>query len=215
MDSVAHGRARHISARVLTASCLLCVLAFAARANTAAHRRVDLPKECAVPVHAICLRADLDGDSESDLIIASEHWGRTYEVRLLLTVSGERDFAFQPELPGAVAAHTQDVDEDGDLDVVLTRFGAAFYVLLNNGHGVFEGTRSEDYPALSVLEHQPGISDACGHARIRANAEVPPVTATEDRAIGRPIPHPFRESAAPHHCSIDVADSPSRSPPTA
>jgi hypothetical protein len=48
-----------------------------------------------------------------------------------------------------VSMRAQDVDTDGDIDIVLTRFGSAILVLVNNGRGQFAPALETSYPSLS------------------------------------------------------------------
>jgi hypothetical protein len=48
-----------------------------------------------------------------------------------------------------VSMRAQDVDSDGDIDIVLSRFGSPILVLVNNGRGQFAPALETSYPSLS------------------------------------------------------------------
>ena len=81
--------------------------------------------------------ADLNGDGLNDVIAAN---GDAYNAKWYRN-NGNTTFTAQPDLPtsldDAVQIHPQDLDNDGDLDLVINGAFNAIAVTLNNGNGTF------------------------------------------------------------------------------
>ncbi len=124
--------------------------------------------------------ADVDRNGVLDLLLPGPH-----EVRLLRGP----DFAPAPEaIPDrdytdTVGGAAADVDGDGDLDVVLTRFGPPDVLLLNRGDGTFDDATD---PVLG----RPGHSQSAAWADVDGDGDLDlaiaghgPVDDSTDRVI--------------------------------
>ncbi len=89
--------------------------------------------------------ADMDNDQDLDIVISLCHcsWGGTVgEVAIQLN-DGTGNFTAAPSIPvpgRLYSVNTGDVDNDGDLDIVLANYSSdSVYVRLNNGQARFSG----------------------------------------------------------------------------
>ncbi|RPD47021.1 T9SS C-terminal target domain-containing protein [Hymenobacter sediminis] len=92
--------------------------------------------------------ADMDNDQDLDIVISLCHcsWGGTVgEVAIQLN-DGTGNFTAAPSIPvpgRLYSVNTGDLDNDGDLDIVLANYSRdSVYVRLNNGQARFSGTHA-------------------------------------------------------------------------
>ncbi len=161
--------ARVHSSRLILAWAVVCVFAGLAPANTPA--TIASLEECAASGSALPrtrILADFDGDLRPDVLLGTVDAGNRYQLTLPLTTSSQGvalRTGINPAVPSQfVSARAQDIDDDGDLDIVLTHFGSAVAALRNDGHGVFHRVPIKDYPAL--CNRSPGNGLFTGHAAV-------------------------------------------------
>ncbi|MEP7309635.1 MAG: FG-GAP repeat protein [Acidobacteriota bacterium] len=134
--------------------------------------------------------ADFNTDGIPDIAVADSlgRWGGAYAYRMEFSVSGRAPHAVAFESSqDALKINVSDVDDDDDLDVVVTGFlsGEPVGVWLNDGHGRF----------------------ASAEVR-RVFAAIGPLRAldTRESPLNAPICGP--SSAGAHHCCVVVARTP-------
>jgi len=104
--------------------------------------------------------ADLDGDTDLDLILAN---GSGYNFLLINNGSGRFQDETSARMPVnsaiSVAVSVADIDSDGDKDLIIANRNAANTLLINNGSGVFSdvtqaqlGTDSEQSNGLLLFD---------------------------------------------------------------
>lgn len=119
-----------------------------------------------------CVRlADIDGDGDPDLVFGGtqEFFGTGFQQTpdMLWENDGRGSFrdVTAGRMPPAVRDTTSidvgDVDEDGDLDIVLSRFGGPF-VLLNDGAGSFTDSTSAILPGSEPFVRTVSLDDLDG-----------------------------------------------------
>jgi hypothetical protein len=137
--------------------------------------------------------AKLDPDALPDLLIADRiaHGSRGYEYRLELDLSlGARQvFRFFSAEP-ALNVSARDLDNDKDLDVVLTEIGTGKVVgvWLNNGLGQFSESRERNFPGAPDPSrmHGSGFSAPSLLAPLTSRQPLPvPLETTRSWTIGR------------------------------
>jgi FG-GAP repeat len=113
------------------------------------------PANLASPLGQTFAVGDFDNDSQPDGAVLVE-LGRfrghgSLRIELHLSNSENAPLVFESTAAAHALAAT-DIDHDGDLDLVVAQPFAQqlLYVWLNDGHGVFEQGRIEDFPSAVV-----------------------------------------------------------------
>ena len=95
------------------------------------------------------IRADFDGDRKPDTFVGGPGvLDSRYEAEVSLTDGKRQQFSFGVNGSWLISMRAQDVDSDGDTDIVFTRLGSAIFVLVNDGRGQFDSALVTAYPSL-------------------------------------------------------------------
>src|SRR5262249_29555016 len=138
---------------VLTITFLMASPSYAADGNTKTFRLGT----AALPYGWSTAIADFDADKKPDFAIANKIGtstrGYEYSIELNLSLESRQVFRFHSS-DSALSIAALDLDNDHDLDVVLTRplNGEVVGVWINNGSGQFsEGNREDLAPVVQSL----------------------------------------------------------------
>jgi hypothetical protein len=146
----------------------------------------------ALPQRAL---GDFDGDGRADFALIQGHAGDRHVISVEL--SGSRSAI---QLDADVSALVEnDIDHDGDLDLVAARPDGEVLIWLNDGHGRF--TRQAALPA-SGLSGEPTVAPTAwpqSDAITVVSSVLPPLIRREHAVVGtriRPPSGPAPDSAA-------------------
>jgi len=120
------------------------------------------------------IRVDFDGDRKADTLVGAPGiLASRYEAELSLSDGKRQQFSFGFNGSWLVSMRAQDIDSDGDTDIVLTRFGSPILILVNDGRGQFDSALVTAYPPLCRAATTINISTFTGHAVAADESDAP------------------------------------------
>lgn len=187
-----------------------------------AHKNTFRLGSAALPFGWATAVADFDADHKPDFAIANKIGtstrGYEYSLEFELSLETRQVFHFHSSYSGLSVAAI-DLDNDQDLDVVLTRVsnGEIVGVWINNGHGEFSEGLKDNIPSIQVVRSEQALHSKSYHPTLAATLLSRSLWTVPRRRSGARLPLRIRAVPATVQapCGRDVQHCLSpRAPPT-